>query len=202
MKTRDLAIIAGISYLLIFFLAIYANFVVLEALLRSPMETVAQNGASVRWGIVAFMLAAVFDVVVAWALKLMYKEHPLSGLSTYFRLIHAVVMGIGVYALLPVLTATTGQEVLAHVDTFNTIWLIGLFFFGIHLVLLGQILKKPFIIALFLMLAGVVYMVDTVAHFTMVNYEQYADLFLAMVAIPSVLGEMAFTIWLLVRGGR
>lgn len=202
MKTRDLAIIAGVSYLLIFFLAVFANFFVLESLLSFPMETIVKQAATVRWGIVAFLLAAVFDVVVAWALNLMYKGHPLSDLSTGFRIIHAVIMGVAVFALLPVLKATTAIEVITGVETFNNIWLIGLFFFGVHLILLGQILKRPVVIALFLILAGVVYMIDTIAHFTMADYTNYADLFLLMVAIPSVLGEMAFTIWLLVRGGK
>lgn len=41
------------------------------------------------------------------------------------------------------------------------------------------------------------YMVDTGAHFVLENYQSYADIFLALVAIPSILGEMAFSIWLL-----
>ncbi|MBL7473249.1 DUF4386 domain-containing protein [Robertkochia sediminum] len=202
MITRDLAIIAGVSYLLIFFLAVFANFFVLESLRSSPLETVATASTTVRWGIIAFLLAAVFDVIVAWALKEMYKEHALTDLSTWFRVIHAVIMGVGVFALLPVLGSGTAEEILAQVETFNTIWLIGLFFFGVHLVLLGQILKKPVVIALFLILAGLAYIGDTLANFTMADYANYADVFLAMVAIPSVLGEVAFTLWLLVRGGK
>jgi len=36
----------------------------------------------------------------------------------------------------------------------------------------------------------------------MENYDAYADLFLTLVAIPSIFGEMAFAIWLLVKGGK
>jgi hypothetical protein len=45
-------------------------------------------------------------------------------------------------------------------------------------------------------------MVDTVAHFIMPNYSEYADVFLMLVAIPSILGEMAFAIWLLLKAGK
>jgi hypothetical protein len=51
-------------------------------------------------------------------------------------------------------------------------------------------------------IAGFMYMADTAAHFLLPDYEAYASIFLALVAIPSIVGEMAFSIWLLVRGGR
>jgi hypothetical protein len=46
------------------------------------------------------------------------------------------------------------------------------------------------------------YMVDTVAHFLLQNYKEYSSIFLALVAIPSIIGEMSLAIWLLVRGGK
>ena len=57
-------------------------------------------------------------------------------------------------------------------------------------------------IALFLVIAGIMYMVDTAAHFMLPNYEYYASVFLALVAIPSILGEMSFSVWLLIKGGK
>jgi hypothetical protein len=202
MKPRQLSILAGVSYLVIFFAAIFGNFLVREAILASPIETVAQNHMMVRFGILAFLLTVVFDVVVAWALYELYKDHFLSGLSTYFRMMHAAIMGVALFALPLALKATTETEILRQVDIFNIIWLIGLFFFGIHLILLARIIKKPKFIALFLMLAGIMYMIDTGAHFLLPNYDTYSEVFLAMVAIPSIIGEMSFAIWLLVKGGK
>ncbi|MFZ0391940.1 MAG: DUF4386 family protein, partial [Calditrichia bacterium] len=89
-----------------------------------------------------------------------------------------------------------------QVDIFNTIWLIGLFFFGIHLILLGKIIGKPVFIAVFLVVAGIMYMADTTAHFMLANYAAYASLFLALVAIPSIFGEMSLAVWLLAKGGK
>lgn len=129
MNTRQLSIVAGVSYWAIFFLAIYANFFVLESLIASPVETVANNQQHIRFGALAFLFAAVFDVVVAWALYLMYKGHQLIDLATWFRIIHAVLMGAAVFALLSILDLTESGAILAQVDTFNTLWLIGLFFF-------------------------------------------------------------------------
>ncbi|MEP3388099.1 MAG: DUF4386 domain-containing protein [Reichenbachiella sp.] len=202
MTPRTLSKLTGISYLVIFFAAIFANFFVLEAILQDPIGTIQQNHQMVRFGILAFMITVVFDVVVAWTLNELFKDHPLSKLSTYFRMMHAAIMGIAIFALPMALEMYSSEAILKQIDIFNTIWLIGLFFFGIHLILLSVILQRPKWIAIFLTLAGLMYMADTSAHFLMADYDAYADVFLTLVAIPSMVGEMSLAIWLLVKGGR
>jgi hypothetical protein len=202
MKKRNLALIAGSSYLVIFFAAIFANFFVLESIQNDPLATVRDHHMMVRFGIMAFLITVVFDVVVAWALQELYKEHELSGLSTLFRMMHAAIMGVAVFSLVVSLSSGSEQEILRQADIFNIIWLIGLFFFGIHLIVLAGILGRPRLISLFLILAGIMYMVDTGAHFLLPEYDRYASIFLAMVAIPSIGGEMALSVWLLIKGGK
>ena len=201
-EPRTLSIIAGGSYWIIFFAAIFANFVVLESLLKDPLTTVQQNHYYVSAGILAFLITVVFDVIVAWALYGLYKESYLSVLSTFFRMMHAAIMGVAIFALPATLTADSSEAILQQVNAFNTIWLIGLFFFGIHLIILANIIGKPKFIVVFLIIAGAMYIVDTAAHFTIPNYDAYADTFLLLVAIPSILGEMSFAIWLLLKGGK
>ncbi len=202
MNPRTLSRITGLSYLVIFFAAIFANFFVLESIQKDPLTTIEENGLTVRFGILAFLITVIFDVVVAWTLYELYKKHNLSGLSTLFRMMHAAIMGVAIFALPIALTSTTSQEILKQVDHFNMIWLIGLFFFGVHLILLGKIIGKPKIIAFFLVIAGIMYMIDTSAHFLLRNYEEYSSIFLALVAIPSIIGEMSLAIWFLVKGGK
>ena len=196
MKPKNLFLTAGISYIVIFFSAIFANFVALEKLNTQTAELLNGNLTLLRWGIVAFLIAVIFDVVVAWALQQLYKKHPLTDLSTFFRLIHATIFAAAVFALVEVLSVSTVAEALSLSNTFNNLWLIGLFFFGIHLMLLPKIIKLPKLISVMLFAAGGLYMLDTVAHFVMPNYVQYADIFLAFVAVSSIFGEMAFSIWL------
>lgn len=199
---RQLALIAGGSYLVIFFSAIFANFFVLELLRQTPLTAVADHSLLVRFGIMAFLATAVFDVIVAWALYELYKFHPFSLPSTYFRITHAIIMAIAVFALLNVFTVGSKEAILGQVAIFNNIWLIGLFFFGVHLLFLGRIVKKIKFIPYLICVAGVMYMIDTSAHFLLENYDVYASIFLAMVAIPSIFGEMAFAVWLLLKGGK
>lgn len=156
----------------------------------------------VRFGIVAFLITVLFDVVVAWGLFEMFIKNSLTRLSTYFRLMHAAIFGVGLFALLNTLNSSSGQDILSNVAMFENIWLIGLFFFGLHLVLLARILQRPQWINWLLFAAGIMYMVDTCAHFLLPDYESYASIFLALVAVPSILGEMSFSIWLLIKGGR
>ena len=202
MTKRKLALIAGSSYLVIFFAAIFANFFVLESIQNDPLATIRDHHMMVRFGIMAFLITVVFDVVVAWALQELYKEHALSGLSTLFRMMHAAIMGVAVFSLVVSLSSVSEQEILRQAYIFNIIWLIGLFFFGIHLILLARILGQPRLISIFLILAGIMYMADTGAHFVLPDYDRYASIFLAMVAIPSIGGEMALSVWLLIKGGK
>jgi hypothetical protein len=202
LNTRKLSLTAGFSYLIIFFAAIFANFFVLESIQKAPLDTIQQNFMMVRFGILAFIITVVFDVVVAWALYELYREHYLSGLSLLFRIMHAAIMGVAIFALPIALASTTSQEILRQLEYFNTIWLIGLFFFGIHLVLLANIIGKPKVIAFLLAIAGIMYMIDTSAHFILPDYETYSSIFLTLVIIPSILGEMSFCIWLLIKGKK
>lgn len=202
MNSRTLAKITGFSYLVIFFAAIFANFMVIEAIRTTPVETIVDNHMTVRLGIIAFLITVVFDVIVAWSLYELYKKHTLSLLSTFLRMMHAAIMGVAIFTLPLMLSMKNAEDILNQIELFNIIWLIGLFFLGMHLICLGRIFNRPKLIATFLTLAGIMYMVDTSAYIVLPDYAEYASSFLLLVAIPSIAGEMAFAIWMLVKGGK
>lgn len=204
MKDKQLYKIAGMSYLGIFFLAIFANFFVLESIKNNPLDMVMNSAPLVGIGALAFMAAAVLDIVVAWVLKDLFKKHALTTVSTYLRLTHAVIMGLAVYALVLARGLNDADAIQTQISIFDTMWLIGLFFFGVHLILLSNILKNviPKWMGVALLMAGVMYMVDTTAQFTLSNYDSHADTFLVLVMVPSILGEMAFSVWLLIKSGK
>lgn len=124
---RTLALVAGGSYCIIFIAASFANFYMLESLMADPLTTVRQDAIWIRAGILAFMITVVFDVVVAWALYELFKGHPLTLLSTLFRMMHAAMMGVAIHALPVVLTLASADDILQQIDIFNSIWLLGLF---------------------------------------------------------------------------
>ena len=63
MSQNKLSLVTGISYLVVFCCAIFANFFVLEGIINNPLAFVSENGLFVRFGVIAFLVAAVADVV-------------------------------------------------------------------------------------------------------------------------------------------
>lgn len=163
----------------------------------------------------------VVDVVIAWALYILFRADApdLSLLTAWFRLVYTILLGVALIGFFLVLEPVSGAEyltafeprqldaqVMLYLDVFNFAWLIGLVCFGVHLVLLGYLVRTsafaPTLLGIVLMLAGAAYVLDTVANALLANYEEYGTVFLVIVALPSVAGELAFTVWLLWKGGK
>lgn len=222
---RRAALIAGAGYVVIFVLAIFANFVVLGGLVESgnataTAENIVESEGLFRAGLVAFTIVFVVDVVVAWALYVLFRSlsRDLSLLTAWFRLVYTVLLGVALIFFFVALQLLSGADFLdafgqgqvdAHallaVDAFNYAWLIGLVCFGFHLILLGYLVVvsgwTTKALGYVLMVAGAAYIIDTLARAVIADYADLENLFLAMVAVPSVIGELWFTVWLLLKGG-
>jgi hypothetical protein len=222
---RQAARIAGVGYLLLFVPAIFANFFVRERLIDAndaalTFKNIADSEFLFRTGLVGFLIVFVIDVVVAWALYIVFKRvsQGLSLLTAWFRLVYTVFLGVAVIFLFLVLQLVGGAGYLAAfdaghldaqamllLDAFNYTWLIGLAVFGIHLMLIGYLMLKsgiaPRILGIVLSVAGAAYVIDTTAISLLSDYADYENVFLAIVAVPSVVAELAFAVWLLRGGG-
>lgn len=226
MTRRQAAKIAGIGYLVLFFGGIFANFFVLEGLIESGDATataanIRESEGLFRAGLAAFLVIFVLDVVIAWALHIIFKptNRDLSLLTAWFRVVYTAFLGVAAIFLFLALEQVSGAgyltafdsaqldaQAMSYLEAFNSAWLIGLLLFGIHLALLGHMIVSSGIanraLGYVLMLAGAGYVIDTVAHALLGNYNDYETLFLMIVAIPAVIGEFAFTLWLLFRAGN
>jgi len=222
---RTASLIAGIGYLIIFVLAIFANFIVREGLVdlddvAATFANIAESELLFRAGIVSFLVVFVVDIVIAWALYILFKtvNRDVSLLTAWFRLAYTVFLGVALIFFFVVLDLVSGAghlsafdpgQLEAHVmlllNAFNYAWLIGLAGFGIHLMLLGYLMitagAGPKVLGVLLAIAGVAYVFDTVANALFSNYTEYETAFLLIVAIPSVVAELWFAVWLLMRGG-
>lgn len=223
---RRAALTAGIGYLVIFALAIFANFFVRTGLVESgdaaaTAMNIRDSEGLFRAGLVAFLVIFLVDVVVAWALYVLFRsvQRDLSLLTAWFRIVYTVFLGVALiffFVALQLLSdaafltafdpAQLDAKTLLSLDAFNYAWLVGLAAFGVHLILLGWLSVEsgfvPRLLAYVLMLAGAAYILDTVAHGVLASYADYETLFLVIVAVPSVIGELWLTLWLLVRGGK
>ncbi len=223
---RRAALIAGVGYVLLFLLGIFANFFVLAGLFessdaRATVANIADAEFLFRLGVVGFLVIFALDVVVAWALFILFKavDPETSRLTAWFRLVYTVFLGVAVIFLFLVLQLVGGSDYLTAfapgqldaqamllLEAFNYAWLIGLACFGIHLVLLGYLLIKsntaPRALGIVLAVAGSAYVFDTLARTLLSSYADYEAVFLVIVAVPAVIGELAFTVWLLTRAGK
>lgn len=55
-------------------------------------------------------------------------------------------------------------------------------------------------IGFFLVIASAGYLIDSFAHFLLPNYTDYKTIFLLVVAVPGVIGELSLAFWLLIKG--
>ena len=58
----------------------------------------------------------------------------------------------------------------------------------------------PKIIGVLLVVSSLGYIIDSFANFLLPNYSDYEALFLLIVAIPAIIGELSLTFWLLLKG--
>jgi Domain of unknown function (DUF4386) len=223
---RRAALIAGIGYVLLFGLAIFANFFVREGLVvtddaAASAANIADSNTLFRLGLVAFLAIFLIDIVVAWALHIVFRlqHHDLSLVAAWSRLVYTVLLGVAAIFFFQALvfydSATVAEVMTAAernaqayvgLELFNSAWLIGLAAFGLHLIVLGFLVDRstrtPRRLGLLMMVAGLAYIVDTTAHAVLANYADHADTFLMMVAVPSVVAEGWFGLWLLTRAHR
>lgn len=221
---KNIARISGIGYLIIFLTGIFANFFVLESLVvpedaNTTIENMANNAPLFRLGLLGFLIMVICDVVLAWGLYILLRpvNQELSLLSAWLRLVNATIFGVALYHLLSVLPLTSDSvfvgiftfeersaQVMLSLSSFNHTWLLGLVFFGVHLLILGYLITKagnmPKMIGVLLIIAGVGYLIDSFANFIMSNYADHKDLFALLVIVPGIIGELSFTGWLLWRG--
>ncbi len=219
--------VAGIGYAMIFVLALFANFFVRVRLIDPEVAAVtfanvAASEMLVRFALVAFLCVFFIDVIVAWALHHVFRAvaASASSLAAWFRIVYTVFLSVATLFLFIALQLVSGAEHLAafeqdeldsllvmSLNAFNATWMIGLAAFGVHLVLVGSIILRTGIaskvLGAMLGVAGIAYVFDTLAFSLLSNYDAHETLFVSIVAGPSIIAELAFTIWLLLgaRGG-
>ncbi len=220
-SVRRAARIAGLGYVLLFALAILANFGVKERLIvpDDAAATVANLSGSLglfRGAVLALLAVVILDVVVAWALNIVFRQvHPeLSLLAAWSRLVYTVFLGVALVFYLDALRLLGGAghldalgpdqlsaQVMRSLESFDDTWLIGLAVFGVHLLLLGALVLRSGLVSrvlgYLLLTAGAAYLLDTAAHIMMPGYQHVAPVFLAVVAVPSMVGEGWLALWLL-----
>lgn len=218
--------ITGLSLLVMAIIALFVNFFVFESLIvpgnaAATMENLLANDLLFRFGIAGFITVLLLDVVVSWSLYILLRQvnKNLALLAALFRLAYTAIFAAALFNFISVLQLIRGEmysaaletsqlqvQVMLMVDAFNNGWVVGLVFLSFHLLLIGYLVFKsqfmPRTIGILVMLAGMGYLIDNSAQILLSNYADYEIIFLLIVAVPGVIGELALAFWLLFKGKK
>jgi hypothetical protein len=204
---RTASLIAGLGLALIVVLALVGNFVAIQPLISpgDPAKTaqdILNSEALFRWGIASLVLAAVLDMIVAGALLVLFEpvSRGVSTMAALFRVAYAAVFLVAIIQLAVALRLLGDPtQAMRAIDTYNTIWLVGLIFFGIHLGLIGYLAYRSGYMAkvfgILLVVAGIGYLVDGFGTVLVPDYS-------INIAQFTFVGEAALMFWLLIKGRR
>jgi hypothetical protein len=213
---RQASIIAGVSLLLMAILAPIANFgAVVHLIVKGdPVATLSNIISSIgmfRVGIFLFLIVAVLDVIVAWALYILFTESNkrLSLLAAWFRLVYTAVLVTSINHLSQVLSliGKPGREMIGadqipaqvtfQLNSFQSGWDLGLLIFGGHLIVLGYLVIKsmdfPKFLGILIFIAGLGYVIDSIGKILISGYS-------LQISMYTFIGEVLLIFWLFWRG--
>src|ERR1035437_7014933 len=216
---RRAALIAGLGLLIMVIAAPFAELFVFPKLIVSDntiktIQNIIVNKTLFISGIFGYLITFICDIVVAWALYVLLKpvNEDLSLLTSWFRLVYAVISLVALLNLVSVLRILNNSDYLTfyqpdylHANvmfllrTFRDHWYFGLLFLGIHLLILGYlVIRSKYItkiLGILLIIAGLGYLLTTLRPYLFPNIN--IDF-----AMYTYYGELIFMLWLLIRGSR
>lgn len=214
---RTAALVAGVGLLILAILSPFALmntyqniFVFGDA--KATAENIMAAGNKFTVGVSMFLIVAILDIVVAWALYVLFKpvNRSLSLLAAWFRLAYAAIFALALNNLFIASQLLHGADTLKEfgadlmyaqaalsLGAFKSAWDIGLVVFGLHLLILGYLAFKsgfvPKWLSILLFVAAVGYIVDSFGRFLSPNYS-------ISLAQFTFVGEALLIFWLLWRG--
>ena len=215
---RRFALVAALGLLAMALMAPFAQFGVLQTLivpgdLAATISNLVASEGLFRATIAAFLIIAIVDIAVAWALYVLLRpvNETLALLVAWLRVAYAAVFAHALVNLLDVAqllqgpTASAAQiqaHVVSSIASFNNGWDLGLAIFGLHLVGLGALLVRsvdfPKFLGALVAVAGIGYLADSFGTVLVPGYTLTISVF-------TFIGEALLIIWLIkfaIKGSR
>ena len=211
------ALATGLGLLLMALLAPFAQFGVLKTLIvpadaAATTTNIAASLGLFQAAIVAFLIVAILDVVVAWGFYVLMRpvNQGLARLVVSLRIVYAAGFAFALLNLIDAAQLVHGAtgtalqsaqlqaQVAASVAAFDTGWHVALGIFGLHLVGLGALLFRfpaPRLLAALVVLAGAGYLADSIGTILIDGYGLTISTF-------TFVGEALLIFWLFWRAAR
>jgi hypothetical protein len=213
--------VAGVLYLIIFIVYPLSSFIGKAGIVvpGDAAVTVANIAASeglFRLGIAGEVVIFLIEIIMAGILyELLKPANPAMSLAMAFsRVAEAIIQAVNLLPSILALILVSGVGyltvfeveqlqalVLLFLGGFDYLILVWGFPFGLHLLLLGYLVYKsdlfPRILGILLVLGGIGYLLQSFGAFLTPQLDQLLETVVLILAIP---GELAFTLYLLIKG--
>ena len=225
-NVKNIALITGVAYALVFVISIIGNGFYLEKVLEKgnwllTYQNILENPLVFRIGISSWFLVIICDVIVAWGAYILFRStnKELALLSAWMRIIFAAIYAIGFLQLFELSTFIHDND---YIDFFNQSQLViqtmlsmkqyanyvnlSFLFFGIHIGLLAYLILQSKLISKLigyaLVIACIGYLINSFGSFLSKDFANNQYLFIAFVAIPAIISELSLTIFLIVKNKK
>ncbi len=215
---RTAAVVAGLGLLVMAILAgtvtaVFGSLIVAGDAAQTA-RNIVENELLFRSIICGFLIVAILDVVVAWALYVLLRPagRSIALLSAWFRVVYAAVFAAALGNLFVAVRLLSdadslkafgaGQldaQAMMSVNAFNDGWDLALVIFGLHLLVLGYLIFKsgyiPRVLGILVMIASFGYLIDSFGGLLSTSYNINLAQF-------TFIGEVLLMVWLLWKGVR
>lgn len=213
-STRRVALVAALGLLFMALLAPFAHFGVLQTLVvpadaAATTANITASAGPFRAAIAAFLVVALLDVVVAWAMYVVLRpvNEGLALLVAWLRVAYAAVfayalvnlfdvaqlLGGGPATAPAVLSELVQAQVASSIGSFANGWALALAIFGLHLVGLGALVSRsvdfPKVLGALVALAGLGYLADSFGKILVPGYS-------LTIGTVTFIGEALLIVWL------
>ncbi|EJR30256.1 MULTISPECIES: DUF4386 domain-containing protein [Bacillus] len=219
MTERNFALFAGTSLLIMAFTAFFSySFVhgnlVVPSNASTTLHNIQTSSSLFKAEIFGWIIIFITDIIASWALYFFLKpiHTSLSLLATCLRLMYTAILGIAIFNLTFVLllskstVANSEAYTMLFLEAFEYIWSVGLIIFGLHLLTLGYVTFQskniPKTISILLLIAAIGYIIINVMNTMFSQYDAIISILNVVFQLPMITGELGFSIWLLLRGGK
>lgn len=219
MKTnRKYALIAGLAIVV---MAVAAGFsfgyahssLVVPQNMGETIKNLKSSMALFQLEIVGWTVILVCDILAAWAMYRLFrdKNQNISVLMGGTRMIYATVLAVAIMKLIQVSmllndSTVAKDEVMLHLNSFESTWSFGLIIFGFHLLFLGILVLQSHhihnVFGILLIFAGVSYTAIHGAKLSMPDFESQINSIEMIFSAPMALGEIGFAVLLLIQGAN
>jgi hypothetical protein len=176
--------------------------------LEFAQKNITENIELYKLMLSGILLIIILDLLVSWTLYQYFKndDNSLAFFSLIFRIIYTVLFCIATYYLTLNLESNTNKIVTENYESFDKIWSSGLLIFGIHLLIIGQLMKLhqliPIILWCLTIIAGTSYILVHSIKIIFPELTEVTETLNTLLGLPMALGELGLAIWLIVKGGK